>query len=310
MKRVLLALALAAALTAPVALAQQTAPDTALPPQELVLRAIQSTPEVRAAQAVLDRAEAEARMRQVGPHEPQLTLIPQTRRIDGDRRYREWEVDLSRGVRWPNKARLDREIGAAGREAASLAFEDAHHAAARRLLGLWTDWQRAAAAATLREAQLAAWQRERAAVSRRVQLGDAAARDRIALDAAVAQAEAAVAQAQADADTAQLALSSAFPDLPLPERLRLPAAPTPLDGSDSAWVALIQQRSHEIGTAAAIARKKDAEARRARADRLPDPQIGLRMISDRGGREHAFGVTVTMPLGVSYRAAEAAAAGA
>lgn len=310
MKRVLLALALAAALTAPVALAQQTAPDTALPPQELVLRAIQSTPEVRAAQAVLDRAEAEARMRQVGPHEPQLTLIPQTRRIDGDRRYREWEVDLSRGVRWPNKARLDREIGAAGREAASLAFEDAHHAAARRLLGLWTDWQRTAAAATLREAQLAAWQRERAAVSRRVQLGDAAARDRIALDAAVAQAEAAVAQAQADADTAQLALSSAFPDLPLPERLRLPAAPTPLDGSDSAWVALIQQRSHEIGTAAAIARKKDAEARRARADRLPDPQIGLRMISDRGGREHAFGVTVTMPLGVSYRAAEAAAAGA
>ena len=315
MKRLLLALALASALTARAAFAQSAAADTALadtslPPQELVLKVIQGTPEVQAAQARLGRAEAEARMRQVGPHEPQLSLIPQTRRIDGDRRYREWEVDLSRGVRWPGKVRLDREIGAAGREAASLAFEDAHHAAARRLLALWSDWQRAAAATALHEAQLAAWQRERSAVARRVQLGDAAARDRITLDAAVAQAEAAVAQAQADADTAKLALSSAFPDLPLPATVHLPAAPTALDGSDTSWVELIQQRSHEIGTAAAIARKKDAEARRARADRLPDPQIGLRMVSDRGGREQAFGVTVTMPLGVSYRAAEAAAAGA
>jgi outer membrane protein TolC len=310
MKHVLSMLALATALVAPAVSAGQAAPDTSLPPQELVLRAIQSTPEVRAAQAVLGRAEAEARMRQVGPHEPQLSLIPQTRRIDGDRRYREWEVDLSRGVRWPAKARLDREIGEAGREAASLAFEDAHHAAARQLLALWSNWQRAAAAALLRDAQLAAWQRERAAVVRRVQLGDVAERDRITLDAAVAQAEAAVAQAQADADTARLALSAIFPELPLPERVRLPAAPTALDGSDASWVALIQQRSHEIGTVEAIARKKDAEARRARADRLPDPQIGLRMISDRGGREHAFGVTVTLPLGIAYRSAEAAAAGA
>lgn len=310
MKRMFLTLALATALAAPAGYAQTTSADTSLPSQELVLKVVQGTPEVQAAQARLDRAVAEARMRQVGPHEPQLSLIPQTRRIDGDRRYREWEIDLSRGVRWPGKARLDREIGAAGREAASLAFEDAHHAAARRLLGLWSDWQRAAAATALHEAQLAAWQRERSAIARRVQLGDAAARDQIALDAAVAQAEAAVAQAQADADTTRLALSSAFPDLPLPAQVHLPAAPIALDGSDTGWVELIQQRSHEIGTAAAIARKKDAEARRARADRLPDPQIGLRMISDRGGREQAFGVTVTMPLGVSYRAAEAAAAGA
>lgn len=309
MKHLLPALTMLGVLAAPAVVAQSAAPD-ALPPQELVLRVIQSTPEVRAAQALLGRAEAEARMRQVGPYEPQLSLIPQTRRIDGDRRYREWEVDLSRGVRWPGKARLDREIGQAGREAAGLAFEDVHHAGALRLLALWSDWQRAAVAATQREAQRAAWQRERAAVARRVQLGDAAARDRVALDAALAQAEAALAQAQADADTARLALSAAFPELPLPEQVRPPATPTALDGSDAAWIALIQQRSHEIGGAAAIARKKDAEARRARAERRPDPQIGLRMISDRGGREQALGVTVTVPLGVSRRAAEVAATGA
>ncbi len=310
MTRILSGLAMAVVLLAPAAFARQAAPDTSLPPQELVLRAIESAPEVHAAQALLDRAEAEARMRQAGPHEPQLSLIPQTRQIDGDRRYREWEVDLSRGMRWPGKARLDREIGQAGRDEALLAFEDAHHAAARRLLTLWSNWQRAAAATMLREAQLTAWQRERSAVTRRVQLGDAAARDQLALDAAVAQAQAALAQAQADADTSRLALTAAFPDLPLPEQLHLPAAPPALDGDDTEWVALIEQRSHEIGNAAARVRKKDAEARRARADRLPDPLIGLRMVSDRGGREHAFGVTVTMPLGGSYRAAQAAAADA
>jgi len=310
MKRIRTGLSLAMFLALSGVQAQQSPADTSLPPPEWVLRAIQDTPEVHAAQAQLDRAEAEARMRRIGPHEAQLTLIPQTRRIDHDGRYREWEVDLSRGVRWPGKARLDREIGQAGREAASLALEDAHHAAARRLLALWSDWQRASAASTLRRAQLDDWRRERDAVARRVQLGDAAVRDRIALDAAVAQAQATLAQAQADADVARLALSSAFPELPLPERTRLPVAPAALDGSDTGWETLIRQRSHEIGTVAAIARQKDAEARRARADRLPDPQIGLRMISDRGGREHALGVTVTIPLGVSYRAAAASVAGA
>jgi cobalt-zinc-cadmium efflux system outer membrane protein len=290
--------------------AQQAMPDTSLPAQELVLRAIESTPEVRAAEAVLGRAQAEERMRRVGTHEPQLTLIPQTRRIEDDRRYREWEVDISRGVRWPGKARLDREIGAAGREAASLAFEDSHHAAARQLLALWSDWQRAAAAADLRESQVALWERERAGMARRVQLGDAAERDLVALDAALAQARAASAQAAADEQTTRLALTSAFPDLPLPDRARLPPAPAPLPGGDQAWVDLIVQRSHEIGIAAALARQKDALSHRARADRLPDPSVGLRMISDRGGRERALGVTLSIPIGGSYRSAAAAAASA
>lgn len=290
--------------------AQQTAPDTSLPSQDLVLRAIGTTPEVRAAAAVLGRAEAEERMRRVGSHEPQLTVIPQTRRIEGERRYREWEVDLSRGVRWPGKARLDREIGAAGREAASLAFEDAHHAAARQLLALWSDWQRAATAVGLRDSQVALWERERASLARRVQLGDAAGRDLTALDAALAQARAAAAQAAADEQTTRLALTSAFPDLPLPDRVRLPPAPAALEGGDQAWSELIVQRSHEIGTAAALARQKDAQSRRARADRVPDPSVGLRMLSDRGGRERAFGVTLSIPLGGSYRSAEAAAASA
>lgn len=292
------------------AAAWQVTPDTTLPPSELVLDAIDSTPEVSAAEAVLARAEAEQRMRRVGSHETQLTVIPQTRKINGDRRYREWEADVSRGVRWPGKARLDREIGAAGAAAAQLMLEDAHHAAARRLLAMWTDWQRADAALALHRKQVTLWESERHAVARRVQLGDVAGRDLVAVDAALAQSQAAALQAEADRDSARLALRSAFPDLPLPQKLHLPAAPPALDGSDDDWIKLIMARSHEIGAAAALAKQKDAQSRRAHADRLPDPSIGVRVVSDQGGRERAYGLTFSIPIGGSYRSAEAAAAGA
>ena len=292
------------------AAAAQTVADASLPSGTLVLQAIESTPEVRAAEASLDRARAEQRMRQIGPYEAQLSVIPQQRRIEGGPTYREWEVDLARGVRWPRKARLDREIGATGREAAQLMLEDAHHAAARRVLVLWSAWQRAAVALELQRGQVELWQRERASVARRVELGDAASRDQIALDAVLAQAHAAVLQAEVVQLTARLALGSQFPALPLPDRVRLSSAPPSLPGSDEGWINLILARSHEIGAADAQSRQRDAVARRARADRVPDPTIGLRALSDRGGRERVLGVTLSIPLGGSYRGAQAAAAAA
>lgn len=285
--------------------------DAMLPPAELVLRAISVTPEVQGAEAGVSRADAQARMRASGSYEPQITAIPQRRRVEGDRTYNEWELDVTRSVRWPNKVRLDREIGAHGQEAAQLGLEDAHHAAARRLLATWSDWQRARA----ERAQLAQLvdvaQRDRDAIARRVALGDAAERERIAADAALAQSRAALQRAQAAQTQAELLWRSVFPTVPLPER-EVPADYTPpeLEGSDQAWVELIIARSHEIGASAALARQKDAQARRARADRMPDPSVGLRVINDLGGRERAYGVVLGIPLGGSYRRAEAASASA
>lgn len=281
-----------------------------LPPDELVLRAIERTPEVQAAAAVLSRAEADARLRNVGTHEATLTMIPQRRHIQGGPTYNEWEADLSRPVRWPHKARLDREIGATGVEAAQLMFADAHHAGARRLLMLWSNWTRGRVIAAQQRAQVATWERDHKAIARRVELGDAARRDLVAADAALAQARAAALQAEADAQVAELTLRSAFPDLPLPERVRLGDEPPILDGSDAHWSELIVERSHEIGAADAVARQREVEARRARADRLPDPTVGIRVLDDLGGRERAVGLIVSIPIGVRQRGAVAAAAGA
>ncbi len=288
--------------------AQSPVRNTSLPPQELVLRAIEATPEVHAAEAQLARAQAEQRMRRVGSHETQLTVLPQQRQVEGGARYREWEVALARGVRWAGKARLDREIGAQGYEAARLELEDAHHAGARRLLALWTDWQRARVVADVQRSQVALWQRDLAVVQRRVQLGDAARRDLVTIGAALAQARASALQTSAAQMAARLALTSEFPDLPLPQEVFLPEVPPRLRDND--WVALVLQRSHEVGAAEAVVRQKRAEAARARADRRPDPVVGIRVLNERGGRERALGLTLSIPLGGSYRGAEAAAASA
>lgn len=306
MRRMIWLLVLSATVVA--AHAQQAVPDTSLPPHELVLQVIEAMPEVHAAEAALARADAEQRMRRAGSHETQLTVMPQQRRVVGGARYHEWEVVLSRGVRWPNKARLDREIGAQGQEVARLMLEDAHHAGARRLLALWVGWQRAGVVADIQRTQVALWQRDRAVVNRRVQLGDAAGRDLITIEAALAQARAAALQALAEQMSARLALSSEFPRLPLPEVVHLPEVPPRLKDND--WVALVLQRSHEIGAAEAVVRQKNAEAQRARAARVPDPVVGIRVLNERGGRERALGLTLSIPLGGRYRSAEAAAAGA
>ncbi|MBV8158984.1 MAG: TolC family protein, partial [Dyella sp.] len=285
--------------------------DPMLPPAELVLRAISSTPEVRRAEAGVSTADAQARMRASGSYEGQVTVIPQRRRVEGDRNYNEWELDVTRPIRLPGKARLDREIGATGLQAAELSLEDAHHAAARRLLAAWSDWRRA-------RVQHEQWQqlvdiarRDRDTVARRVTLGDAAERERLATESVLAQSQASLLRAQSAQSQAELAWRSVFPSLPLPEReAGNTYVPPALVGDDEAWVKLIVVRSHEVGASEALARQKDAEARRARADRMPDPTVGIRMLNDLGGRERAYGVVLGIPLGGSYRRAEAARAGA
>ncbi|WP_430390252.1 TolC family protein [Dyella sp. 20L07] len=285
--------------------------DAMLPPAELILRAIGNTPEVRAAEANAARADAQARMRASGNYEAQVTVIPQRRRVEGDRDYNEWEMDITRSIRLPNKARLDREIGSHGQQVAQLGLEDAHHAAARRLLASWSDWQRARVACQQLEQLVAIAQHDRDAVARRVTLGDAAQRERVATDAALAQAQVALVRAKSMLTQAELMWRSVFPSMPLPQREPTASyAPPALEGSDETWSARIVARSHEVASSAALARQKDAEARRARADRVPDPSVGIRVLNDLGGRERAYGVVLGIPLGGAYRRAEAASAAA
>ena len=285
-------------------------PALPLPSEDVVLRAIVSLPEVRYAEAAAEAARARGDKRVIGSAEAQLTFIPQQRRIDSGPRYREWELDLTKSVRWPGKVALDRRIGALEAETGQLGVEDAHHQGARLLLAQWMAWLRAGTQARIAAEQVELLERDRAVIDRRVALGDAAVKDRLAADAALGEARAlALESALADA-AARRDLGATFPSLPLPQRAPVAIAPPALPGAPAAWVERIVARSHEIGIARRNAERAAAEAARARADRVPDPVLGIRLLSDLGGGEKVYGVVLGLPLGVRYRGAEAAEKGA
>lgn len=277
-----------------------------LPPQALIESALLSQPEVRAAAARADAARADARVLDVGSYEYQASLIPQRRTTDSEGRFVEWEAQLDRQLRLPGKARLDRQIGTELTRAAELNFEDAVHQSARQLLDLWMAWIRSAGAARIADAQVSLIERERKAVARRVEEGDAAHLDLDLIQAEHAQARARATAANAALQAAREQLAITYPRLPVPERV--PVLPDPQALADGAehWQALIVERSHEIGMAKAQAAAQVAVAERAKADRRPDPSIGLRAMRERGGAESVLGVVLSVPIGTAYRSARAA----
>ena len=281
-----------------------------LPPDAAVEAALQAQPGVRAAAARLEAARASRQALRVGSHEYEASMGAQRRRVRGEGHYNEWELQLSRAVRLPGKARLDDDLGQRTEQVADLRLADAEHQAARRLLELWMQWLRSSLAAQTSAAQRQLLAQELQAVQRRVALGDAAQRD---LEVLQAEHAVQVAQALADqeqADVAQQALVREFPALPvpgaapsaLPEPTPLPPAP----GGAPSWRERIVQESAEIATAEGEVARLQQLAARVRAERTPDPRVGVRMLSDKGGAERTVGVVLSVPLGGDYRAALAA----
>ena len=301
-----LALACAAGCAAGSALAQDaTAPWLPAPAQ--VAAALQAQPVVRAAAERVQAASATQRALEVGSHELQANAGVQQRHVrDEQRRYHEWELGLSRTLRLPRKAALDRQIGDGTYHLARLRLEDAEHQVARRLLDAWMHWLRSSALAAETAAQSQLLERERDAVARRLALGDAAQRDVDALEAERAtQAAQALMARDAQAAARQLLILGfapiAVPDQPAP----LPDPTEWLDHTQD-WRARILSESAEVAIARSTSRLQARTAERARAERTPDPTVGVRILSDRGGRERTVGVVLSVPLGTAHRSAIAA----
>ena len=281
-----------------------------LPPHDVVHEAIDAQPDVIAARARLDAARARAGALAAGTHEFQLDAVAQRRNTDelgGQQRFSESELTLSRAFRLPGKAALDRRIGDAGVAAAELRLDDARHQGARRMLGDWMDWLRAAGHLRTAETTSALVERERNGLARRVELGESARKDLDLLDVERAQARARLLAAQAAVQSARAALHSDFPGLPIPASAPAVDPPLVLPETPQVWIDRIIARSHEIGALAADADQADARAARARAERIADPTLGFRRLNERGGAETVNGLVLSLPLGGRYRAASARA---
>jgi outer membrane protein TolC len=107
-------------------------------------------------------------------------------------------------------------------------------------------------------------------------------------------------------------LAASFPEIPLPAEPVELATPTLPALELRALRDLVVSRSHEIRAAEREAERQEVLARRAKADRIPDPSFGIRLFSERGGAETGAGLVASIPLGGAYRrsADEEAAASA
>lgn len=284
--------------------AQTSASQWSLPSEAEVVQALDNHPTVAAADRRVGAASAASDMLRVGPHEIQLTGSYINRDVTNERRYTEFDGTISRSFRLPSKAALDREAGQLGIEVAQNRMEDTRHQAALYLSQLWYDWLTASAINRTDHSNVALLERGLSAVKRRVQLRDASMLDVDQAQAALDQARGVEAASLADINQARALLQSNFPDLPLPAEAPDLVTPTMPSQDLNGLHDLVIQRSHEIGAADREALRLEAVARRAKADRLPDPQLGVRAFSERSGMERGVGMVFSIPLGGRYRKAQ------
>ncbi|MFT3976827.1 MAG: TolC family protein, partial [Sphingomonas bacterium] len=276
-----------------------------LPPAEFVVRALDAQPVVEAANARVEAARAEGEALRIGPEEIVAQGTVSRRTVDPGRRFAEYDATISRPFRLPGKATLDRRAGALGIDIAQNQMEDVRHQAALVLGTLWYDWLLAAELHRNAGALVETQQALARAIGKRLNARDAARLDLEQAEAALAFAKAQMSDAAATRDRSRVLLAARFPDLPLPADppgISEPAIPG--EGLDRLQ-SLIVERSHEIAAAGGRAERQSVLARRARADRIADPSLGVRLFSERGGEEKGAGLFVAMPLGGGHRRAVA-----
>lgn len=299
--------ALAAGAAAPVA------DPSDLPPSEQALAAIVKSPMVRAAEAMLSAGREEKNRLEAGPHEWTVRMESQRRRVRAtppdatpDQRYNEWIVGLERPLRMPGKAGADSALGEQGVQQAIIAVDDARHESGRLLLRQWFTWLREQETLTQWTAQAELLGKQRAAVSRRLALGDASRLELAQAEAAAAQAEAEQARALARRDTARIELNKRFPSLALPAQVTL-STPRPVDGTLDSWRQQLFAQQHELRLARADSQRMRLLAARVDAERVPDPTVGVRLSNEFGGSEKIVGLSLAIPLAGGNRAAAARA---
>ena len=276
-------------------------------PTAIVRPLLELNPSVAAARAGLQVAREEAGILDSSPYEWTAKLSSSRRTLQSDdTRHQEWNAGVERALRLPGKAAADRNLGQATMAEAEARYGEAMHEAARELLSLWLDWLGAEGARELAAANLQSAQENLAVVEKRLRAGDAAKLDVSLAQAELAEHKRADNDAKTQATVAWARLHARFPGLD--RQFATMPTPVPLAEAPAFWRDRILAESDELKIAQAQLQKAQAQGERRRADRVPDPTLGLYTASEIGGRERITGITISMPIPGSQRNRRAAQA--
>ncbi|BCK87331.1 hypothetical protein MIZ01_1103 [Sideroxyarcus emersonii] len=290
-------------LALPAHAADPTYPD--LPPHDQVDMALESHINVMTAETGVRIEQVNQRKWESGNYEFSLRTGSYQRQIGVPNQHlKEWDVTLERPVRLINKVLIDSDIGQEVVTRANFALGDARHEAGRTLLHLWFNWQREQMQVTQWQQQVENLTQQAQTTDKRLKSGDAPRMELSQANAAVAQATVALQQARMRAELAGNELSRQFPSIVLPQRLAS-TEPQPITEDLDYWKQIITNDNHELEMVRSERRIQQMLAQRSRADRVPDPTVGLRFSSEMGGNEKVSGVFLSIPLSFGLRSANA-----
>jgi outer membrane protein TolC len=284
---------------APAIAAESDYPD--LPPHSQVDDAINNHINVLTAETGIKIEQGNQRKWQSGNYEFNVRAGTGQRKIGlPDQTVNEWDIAIERPLRLPNKMLIDDNIGDEVVNRAEQALGDAHHETGRTLLHLWFNWQREQAQATQWQQQVDILRQQAATTEKRFKAGDAPKMEWNQAQAAVSQASVALQQAKLRTQLAGADLTRQFPAILLPPKQTLPT-PILVEHDFSYWKDQILDHNHEIELAQSEKRIQQMLAERGRADRIPDPTVGLRYSNEMGGNEKVTGLYLSIPISFGLR---------
>jgi len=219
-------------------------------------------------------------------------------------KMKEWDVAIERPLRLINKVLLDDDIGAEGVVRATHALGDARHESGRTLLHLWFNWQREQMQVLQWQQQVDILKQQALTTEKRLKAGDAPRMELSQANAAVAQANVSLQQARMRAELAGNELTRQFPAIILPAQ-PTSSEPSPISENLDYWKRLILDHNHELEMVRSERRYQQMLAERSRAERIPDPTIGVRYSNELAGSEKVAGVYVSIPLSFGLRGTHA-----
>ncbi|HQQ64336.1 MAG TPA: TolC family protein [Pseudomonadales bacterium] len=271
-------------------------------PDALVTDWLQNDPEIAVANNAFDAAKADAAQTAASPYEWNASYTKQQRDYGTGPKSDEWNASMERTIRLPGKYSADKTASRAAKTAACAERNLDMRAAATHLLDAYLDWQAAHSRKILLSEQQQLAQRSFDVVTKRVKSGDASM-----LEQKLASAELMDIQRQSgEADIAEASTWAQFSSRYPAHSDNLPNLPDPVAISHSAdwWQARITDRNDKLQVSRAQQQVAQATADRARADRIPDPTVGIFTGKEAYGDESIVGVSISMPIPGTHRSLE------
>lgn len=280
--------------------AQAVQPPAWLPATEQASGWIEHDASVATARHGSAAAKHTAQALAVGSQEWTTRLQAQRRQLqDGGAASREWQAHIERPVRVNGKSALDRQLGDVELDLARAQLGEARHESARALADMWLSALGSRQREALAAQQVALAEANLAAVQKRRRAGDAALLDEQQAQADIGESKRELIMARTALAKAQAALQTRFgAQVSAEQQLAEVSEPA---WAEAAWLTRVLEEADAIKSRQAEWQRIRLTAARSRADRVPDPVVGVFTASEARGRERLVGLTITVPLGGAYR---------